>query len=267
MWFDIGDHKAREKTSQALREGAPLIRDIVSQSPSNMAELLKEAKKSERAEKECGVTKLPKRALEKKKDAINHKGTSSPQEMSTERSPPNVVLNNGSTAMPPHKRFRSFAEQDIPAAANIAHHLQSVWQPIPQQPGRHFSPMHYAAHNAFASRVPTIDSVPVEVVRKLLLGQLDPVEVALHILSPEEAEIVARLHASSTRLLARYPDMSVNPLALAPVISDCSSGTPSDHSASTVQGDDGSSVSSSPKQSPTSTERALPKKKRKYIEE
>ena len=239
-----------------------------------MAELLKEAKKSERAAKECGVTKLPKRSLEKKKDAIVVKGSSSPpKEMSTERSPPNVVLNNGSTAMPPHKRFRSFAEQDFPAAANIAHHLQSVWQPIPQQPGRHFSPMHYAAHNAFASRVPTIDSVPVEVVRKLLLGQLDPVELALHILSPEEAEIVARLHASSTRLLARHPGMSVNPLALAPFISDYSSGesalerTPSDQSASTLQGDDGSSASSSPKLSPTSTERALPKKKRKYIEE
>ena len=26
MWFDVGDKKAREKTSQALREKAPLIR-------------------------------------------------------------------------------------------------------------------------------------------------------------------------------------------------------------------------------------------------
>ena len=30
LWYDIGDQKAREKTSQALREGAPQIRDVIS---------------------------------------------------------------------------------------------------------------------------------------------------------------------------------------------------------------------------------------------
>ena len=45
-WKDIGDNKAREKTSQALREGAPLIRDMVQKpSPSIVANIVKDARK------------------------------------------------------------------------------------------------------------------------------------------------------------------------------------------------------------------------------
>ena len=45
-WKDIGDNKAREKTSQALREGAPLIRDMVQKpSPSMVANIVKDARK------------------------------------------------------------------------------------------------------------------------------------------------------------------------------------------------------------------------------
>lgn len=45
-WSDIGDKKAREKSSQALREGAPLIRDMVQKpSPSVVANIVKDARK------------------------------------------------------------------------------------------------------------------------------------------------------------------------------------------------------------------------------
>jgi hypothetical protein len=37
IWVDIGDTKAREKTSQALREGAPNIREDVAASASGMS--------------------------------------------------------------------------------------------------------------------------------------------------------------------------------------------------------------------------------------
>merc|ERR1719253_234964 len=70
LWNDIGDGKAREKTSQALREGAPIIRDMIGKpsSPNNVASVLKEAKKAERAEKEYGV-KLPKKFLDNNDEA------------------------------------------------------------------------------------------------------------------------------------------------------------------------------------------------------
>eukprot|EP00577_Skeletonema_sp_RCC1716_P022305 CAMPEP_0113386662 /NCGR_PEP_ID=MMETSP0013_2-20120614/8131_1 /TAXON_ID=2843 ORGANISM="Skeletonema costatum, Strain 1716" /NCGR_SAMPLE_ID=MMETSP0013_2 /ASSEMBLY_ACC=CAM_ASM_000158 /LENGTH=221 /DNA_ID=CAMNT_0000269523 /DNA_START=16 /DNA_END=678 /DNA_ORIENTATION=+ /assembly_acc=CAM_ASM_000158 len=48
-WKDVGDTKAREKTSQALREGAPIIRDLVHKpSPSNLPNVLKQVKKEDR---------------------------------------------------------------------------------------------------------------------------------------------------------------------------------------------------------------------------
>ena len=37
LWYDIGDQKAREKTSQALREGAPVIRREISSSLAMLA--------------------------------------------------------------------------------------------------------------------------------------------------------------------------------------------------------------------------------------
>jgi hypothetical protein len=40
IWADIGDHKAREKTSQALREGAPVIREDVFASAARSQESL-----------------------------------------------------------------------------------------------------------------------------------------------------------------------------------------------------------------------------------
>ncbi|KAL7469225.1 hypothetical protein ACHAXS_009482 [Conticribra weissflogii] len=48
LWNDIGDAKAREKTSQALREGAPIIRDLLHapSSGSDVATALKEAKRA-----------------------------------------------------------------------------------------------------------------------------------------------------------------------------------------------------------------------------
>ncbi|KAL7537131.1 hypothetical protein ACHAXR_007608 [Thalassiosira sp. AJA248-18] len=329
LWNDIGDGKAREKTSQALREGAPIIRDMVNPtSPTNVAIVLKEAKKAERAEKEYGV-KLPKRSpqeMKKGSDPIDataqavheantpshptlpkmNKPTAHKRGKSMSSSPSNVLSNN----VAPVPSLKNF--QDMSASSNNGQPSPaSAWTHISQHPaGRNFNMMPYGSHhsgqqlmggfaspygNGMQSRYP-MDSVPMETVRRLLLGQLDPVQLALQLLPPEEAAIVARRHVASTGL-AQHPGMmgvGMGPppgssptttqrpsLPSAPMVSDgsstsCSSAdlsqitsmqrTHSDQSAAAQGGggDDGSSVGS--KQS-NNSERALPKKKRKYVQE
>lgn len=334
MWNDIGDGKAREKTSQALREGAPIIRDMIGKpsSPTNVATALKEAKKAERAEKEYGV----KRSSHGKDEALSptsgfgpddahHAAARASPPLSSSdpalqrgtsmgtgflgNSPRNVVMSNGAS-VPPLKKFRSFGGHDMAAAPCNNGQPPTAW-PLPQQPARNFGMMPYAAaHHAghmmggfvppphrgpadYAGpgmpppRYPPTDSVPVETVRRLLLGQLDPVQLALQILSPEEAGVVARRHAAMG--LQHMSGGSRPPLhpPLVPLVSDGSSTSsssveyplrgpvrrvPSDQSASNVQvtgGDDASSVDSSgpsPIRSNAEKGRALPKKKRKYVE-
>mmetsp|Transcript_5445 Transcript_5445/g.10518 ORF Transcript_5445/g.10518 Transcript_5445/m.10518 type:complete len:577 (+) Transcript_5445:40-1770(+) len=382
MWNDIGDGKAREKTSQALREGAPIIREHMvgkPSSPTNVAHVLKEAKKAERAEKEYGVKLMPKKSPDKSHEnamdaAMNTHGThhlhhhhgnaqASPVIKNEptlikrgasmgNSSPPNHVMSNSAGHMPPLKKFRSFpGEQEVINPP----HPPTAWPPMQhQQPGRNFNMMPYGHHHShmmggFAPpsrgpadysnaggdyssgggmpRYPATDSVPMETVRRLLLGQLDPVQLALQILSPEEAAVVVRRHARMPQQHQHHPGSSANgghhrhgpplpphrdassihtqqpppvpgptvpapthPLKLNPVVSDGSSSTSSagdsvtpwrpqrtatpacgfesrsDRSAVPDRsGDDGSSVDSSSKRSDNS-ERALPKKKRKYVE-
>eukprot|EP00581_Thalassiosira_minuscula_P007419 CAMPEP_0183704222 /NCGR_PEP_ID=MMETSP0737-20130205/1622_1 /TAXON_ID=385413 /ORGANISM="Thalassiosira miniscula, Strain CCMP1093" /LENGTH=490 /DNA_ID=CAMNT_0025931049 /DNA_START=194 /DNA_END=1666 /DNA_ORIENTATION=+ len=323
LWNDIGDGKAREKTSQALREGAPIIRDMIGKptSPTNVAAVLKEAKKAERAEKEYGV-KLPKKSAqethEADSDAASTIHEASPTLPKSEPTAMKRVLSIGNSpptmaTMPPTKKFRSFGEQEA------AMQPPTAWPRIQQhpQPGRNFGMLPFAAarHHGqlmgggFAAppphshprgpldygngipRYPAADTVPVETVRRLLLGQLDPIQLAMQILPPEEAAIVARRHAPGLPHLAMMgragpgptplppPSSSATlstsrPLPLNPMVSDASdsvdstaprsTGTsPSDQSSHMVA--QGGSDSETSKQ-PSSGKRALPKKKRKYVE-
>ncbi len=287
LWNDIGDGRAREKTSQALREGAPIIRDMIRSptdtNPSDVAAVVKEAKKSERAEKEYCVS-MPD---EENPNSIEREAPPAVHEPS-KIEPPVVKceIPHGLT-----KNAPKFQENVAPAA----------WQPIPQQNQRNFNfGMPYAHHAGhmlggfvappqvlldYANRGPRYpDSVSIETVRRLLLGQIDPVTLALQLLSPQEAAMVARRHANSTVLMNPYPGVRIgdrgsssvsgptnHQLHKTSIVSEGSSraslgecvvrkGTPSPS--------DGSSAESS-KQSGSDTpcKRALPKKKRKYVEE
>ena len=175
LWNDIGDGKAREKTSQALREGAPIIRDMIvrkpnpkasSSSPANVASVLKEAKKAERFEKEYGV-KLPKGTPEKNDgadpiaasaQAAYHANiqaspsvpnnetttTSMKRGISMGNYPPNIMLNN-SEPLPPLKKFRSIGERDsIATSSNGQHHQQQ--QQMSAWPPRNYNMMPYVHH-------------------------------------------------------------------------------------------------------------------------
>lgn len=300
----------------------------------------------ERAEKEYGV-KLPKRSPDKNEDLddATANNAQAPHHASAQASPslpknePTVMKRGvsmggsppsfGPGPMPPIKKFRSFGEQDN------GQQPPTAWPPIPhqhQQPGRNFNMMPYAQHahhhgqlmggfapppqrpvdyanNGGMPRYP--NDVPMETVRRLLLGQLDPVQLAMQLLPPEEAAVVARRHAPPGGLthlgrMSRGPPLpppgpsnnNVNtlhsgpspavavtshPLPLNPMVSDGSSMSssgdstqittmrraPSDQSnqsSSAAQGggDDASSVGSSNQSS--NGARALPRKKRKYVE-
>ncbi len=284
LWNDIGDGRAREKTSQALREGAPIIRDMIRSptDPTDVAAVVKEAKKAERAEKEYCVS-MP----DEEEDA-SPISTQAPIHAPSKIEPPVVKCEIPHGLM---KNAPKFQENVAPTA----------WQPIPQQAQRNFNLVMPFAHHAehmlggfvappqvlldYANRGPRYpDSVSIETVRRLLLGQIDPVTLALQLLSPQEAAMVARRHANSTVLMNSYPGVRMgdrgsssdssptnHQLHLTSIVSEGSSraslgecvvrkGTPSPS--------DGSSADSS-KQSgiDTPNKRALPKKKRKYVEE
>lgn len=212
------------------------------------------------------------------------------------------------------KKTRSMGQADhIMSATHGQQHQPPSWHSMPnhhQSAGRSFNMMPYGGHSGqhmmgggypagpggyggMQSRYPLPDSVPTETVRRLLLGQLDPVELALQILPPEEAAVVARRHASSglapytggmmEHISSRGPPApggpipsSAQPLPLATMVSDGSFTSAESAAMRRTQsdatvtgqgggcGDDGSSIGS--KQSNTSTsERALPKKKRKIV--
>ncbi|KAL9183703.1 hypothetical protein ACHAXT_004559 [Thalassiosira profunda] len=328
LWKDIGDGKAREKTSQALREGAPIIRDIMRKPANevnkirnevNVAVVLKEAKKAEREDKEHRVNSSgePEDASQA---GANAQVQDSPsfsaialaalkRGKSVGHSPPTMVLSNDAPVnVPPLQRFQSVGTggasndgQPPVAWPPEPHHLarnlgQMPWQHAQmQRAGGGFASALRQHAGGFAPIAPpppapvqrSPDMVPVETVRRLLLGQLDPVQLALQILSPEEVAIVARLNptppagipqnnisANRSAAPAVVPSaMTSNAtMQVARVVSDVStaSSMPSIVTLQTRQqsplnppqssGDEASSVDSSKR------ERALPKKKRKYIE-
>ena len=331
LWKDIGDGKAREKTSQALREGAPIIRDIMRKPANevtkitnevNVAVVLKEAKKAEREDKEHRVN-----SSDEPEDASQASANAQVQDSpsfsaialaalkrgkSVGHSPPTMVLSSdASGSVPPLQRFQSVGT----GGASNDGQPPVAWPPDPRQVARNLGQMPWRhaqmqqmqgagpLTGGFASALrqhaggfappPSApvqrspDMVPVETVRRLLLGQLDPVQLALQILSPEEVAIVARLNPTPP---AGVPQININAhrsaapaivpsamtsnatMQVARVVSDVSTASsasfqtgqlsPINQSVGAPQssGDEASSVDSSKR------ERALPKKKRKYIE-
>ena len=234
-------------------------------SPSDLAALVKEAKKAERTEKEYDVT------LPGKKRSLGNVAKSSPLHVPNE---PNSMVRGTSMGnnSPPNnltgpdlKNFRSLGEH---AGFNSNNDHQQ------HQPAREWHHPHMAMPAyTFApqAHLPPQGTVPLDVVRRLLLGQVDPVLLAMQILSPEDAIAVARL-VHQPRGIAMNdgvppPRVFNNPAppqhpTSSPVVSDQSTASASSQHG----GDDNSSVGSGSKQSNKGKHRALPKKKRKYVE-
>ena len=307
LWNDIGDGRAREKTSQALREGAPIIRCMVRGGPTestdmDVATIVKEAKKEERANKDLCAD------MPQSNGDVNHTSEHITQ---FKMELPIIQCEYGSQGpvmmhMPSGVQFRETADSQ-----------PTVWPLAPPQPRRMFNigmpyPQpypHYAGHvmRGFvgpanhANRPPPRDSVPLEIVRGLLLGQIDPVTLAIQMLSPQEAAFVARRHANSNVLVKPEPCVNDTPAVHTqhppvemvhtlhpPIISvnnadsslgsspprniSCESSSRSSSGECFMRqspSEETTSVASSSRQSTieTPTKRALPKKKRKYIEE
>ncbi len=200
-WRDVGDTKAREKTSQALREGAPIIRDLAHKpSPSNLPSVLKQVKKEERKSEsikksDCDVShNVPYSSTIPK-----HASGTSP---SSGMSPISVE-----SAIKPHPSCLTF-----PTHPQMGEHRIPAYHPEAQMPN--FYPQHpvdsrlvSGDFSAAAARNEP-PPVPFEIVRGLLLGHIDPVMAAASILSREEAAIVAYRHqpnAPSNRLPMAAP--------------------------------------------------------------
>ena len=211
-WSDIGDGKAREKTSQALREGAPVIR--------HMNLLKKDTKKTDDKDVEMPPTK---------------------------------------------KKFREEHREEHNVHIPPSNRQAQVW---PQHVAHMMQP--------YAPQAPLQGTVPLEIVRRLLMGQIDPVHLALQILPPHEAILVARRHvpmmniegSPSVPRMEMHTQPPTQSVVVPSTSSDDSAQSPSRSTNQSKGSDDMSSVGSS--QSNTAhntTKRALPKKKRKYVEE
>lgn len=280
-WNDIGDGRAREKTSQALREGAPVIRVMAGRPASpKIAAAVKEGKKAERSEKECGVTQkyLTSNPTTAQPQVKNEPSSINPGK-STVDSPPTVVVNRSG---PMTLLDGSFGKHDINT---------TLWPHAPRLGVRNFSTVPYSHNNTgqmmggfsatshgfidYSFGLPIYpDYVPIGTVRRLLLGQLDPVQLACQLLPPDEAAIVARRHhdgptskshpfvpLSSMTAPGTVSNSSIHPVMLNPQVSDASSTTES--SMHRTQSDISSVDSPKPSRS---NAKHLPKKKRKYVE-
>mmetsp|Transcript_5494 Transcript_5494/g.7686 ORF Transcript_5494/g.7686 Transcript_5494/m.7686 type:complete len:420 (+) Transcript_5494:60-1319(+) len=190
-WKDVGDTKAREKTSQALREGAPIIRDLVHKpSPSNLPNVLKQVKKEDRknepTKKSDYVVSLP----STHSSGIPPSGLS-PLSVETASKPDPSCL-----TFPNHPQME---EHRHPASTLSIEATRPNFYPQYSVESRRIVSGDFSA--AARNELPP---VPFEIVRGLLLGHIDPVTVATSILSREEAAIVAyrhHLNARPTRML------------------------------------------------------------------
>ena len=225
-WKDIGDNKAREKSSQALREGAPLIRDMVQKpSPSIVANIVKDARKVAR--------KNDKKSLPIAVDL--------PMAMATAKG------SSSSLTFPKHS--------DVSSSFSSS---SAVTRPNLFQPSFESSRRVTAAGGGLQQNEP----VPFEIVRGLLLGYIDPVLVASSVLSREEAAIVAQRHQFSRPLPnMMLPAMEVGTEATTPQTVGLSRTT---SSSSYDQSETESSSNSSKKRSQSGSRRT-PLKKRKVI--
>jgi len=191
-WKDVGDTKAREKTSQALREGAPIIRDLVHKpSPSNLPNVLKQVKKEER-----------KHEPTKKSDYV----VSLPSTHSSGIPPSGLSPLSVETATKPDPSCLTFPNH--PQMEEHRHPASTLSIEATR-------PNFYPQHSVESRRIVSGDfpaaarnelpPVPFEIVRGLLLGHIDPVTVATSILSREEAAIVAYRHHLNARPTRMFP--------------------------------------------------------------
>ena len=195
-WKDVGDTKAREKTSQALREGAPIIRDMVHKpAPSTLPAVLKQVKKEER-----------KREPTKKSDCtfshnVVHSSNSN-------------LPSKHSSGTPPSSGMSPLSVESVikpyPSCMNFPTHHQTEEHRINAHHPTFKTQCFYHPQHSVDSRIAREVSaavrnepppVPFEIVRGLLLGHIDPVTVAANILSREEAAIVAYRHQLNARPL------------------------------------------------------------------
>jgi hypothetical protein len=167
-WKDVGDNRAREKTSQALREGAPIIRDLVHKpSPSTLATVLKDAKKDV-----------------KKKEAVNKNditvsGTPPSSDLSPLPMAVESAINDSSLTFSNHSEME---HRQVPSLS------------IDSRPT-------FYHHSLESRRVTARDfPVPFEIVRGILLGHIDPVAAAASLLSREDASMVAQRYQFNARM-------------------------------------------------------------------
>jgi hypothetical protein len=177
MWNDIGDGKAREKTSQALREGAPVIRDMIGRPGETLDVATLKKKKGTKGDCEMKVVQ----------DAILKASAGDGAQVERRSS------------MPPAKRFNAEHEFSNCAPWQQQRDVQAFHPPQPRGPSMMVPqvPQHHRRATMDyppSYRYPALDSVPFETVRRLLLGHLDPVQLAYQILPPEDAAAVARRH-------------------------------------------------------------------------
>jgi len=298
LWDDIGDGRAREKTSQALREGASVIRNMAdkeSGSPDVQAKLKKTIRTSPGpmvvGQAEAGTKGVNcSEDLQTLKDAHMLAAKSMYEDCANQHQ---LLLSfqmkhgmqNSLSAVPLSNMYQPRGEQEyrsskIPSQLASHSHLPSheelgsgfAKSSIP------FSQPHHR-RRATVDHAPTFmrkvapDSVPYEIVRGLLLGHLDPVHLAHKLLSPEDAATVERLHCVNRSIFNNYVcaqgQPSVNtitdtnhPLRLCSIVSHGSSSLSECQSMKEeIQLSDDSS-----RQSMKARRAVLPKKKRKFVE-
>lgn len=301
LWNDIGDGRAREKTSQALREGAPVIRNMIDKQPStepcsaskkqkvsgSPLVVLESKETHKKDENQTVVDSVRSKEAKMYHDYANQLSLQATKERAGPVPPSNMHQSPYDSVCPSRMpQFHSNLHNTLPVYPHpssneeLGRYTGGFALPPHMQFSQHrrratmdYAPSHMRHH------VP--DSIPYKTVRALLLGHLDPVQLAYNILPPEDAAAVARLHInknpSSTNSnpaenqhqqsfdqqpAGTLSNFSSNPLPLVAVVSD---GSSSPSMCQSMKEENQSSDDSS-RQSSIQTKPLLPKKKRKFIE-
>lgn len=289
LWNDIGDGRAREKTSQALREGAPVIRNMIDKTVES-GDGDGKGKKKRTSPVNDDVEQYPVEM------AVGSNFNDSEERTQSHQMHANLAFqdfsNQSEQQLPPlslsmlkdrqgSKPSSSMIPSRGPAVPNFSQMQQ--WQPnyneVPTYPpprddfrftAGYAPPMSYSQHRRRATmdygpppmRAALPDSIPIETVRGLLLGHLDPVQLAYSILPPEDAAAVARLHMNNASNFAVAAAPPAGSMPLCSLVSDGSSTL----SECTTKEENQLSDNDSSRQTNNTRPSVLPKKKRKFIE-
>jgi hypothetical protein len=286
FWNDIGDGRAREKTSQALREGAPVIRNNLMEKTGTSGVTVEGGSAKKKKVRNSPVNLLGGEKQEQDGLNVNVDGAKLVQPPTSQpfsNQPPmslgfHNMLNDKQSAISSYKEYVS---------SKMTPWQQNDFCPETRDElGERFtgfappSSMSYSQHRRRATMDyapshlrPIPDSIPYETVRGLLLGHLDPVQLAYTILPPEDAAAVARLHMTmngnntSTMGISNINqsapiNVSHNPQPL-PLCSIISDGSSSPSECPSIK-EELSSLDDSLR-SNVRARAVLPKKKRKFI--